>query len=184
MSLVGDGGPSEETRPRPAFGWPIHPDDLESQGHSVLRVAGVETLREVGEAIWVEWSYDIEQRNRHPSKRYLAAFLRGWSGPAGGWMPDGMAEYWGDRIDPTIDKPMRQGGRPPRRTSELAREFSRKAPAALAVARRIADGQPKAEAIASVASALGENEVYVKLAFHRYGAHAQWAVSTTRSASG
>jgi hypothetical protein len=100
-----------------------HPEDLERLGRSVATGVGPEAAQRLGVGVWLGWCQDIEKEGRHPPDRYLAAFLRGFSAPLDGWLPEGMAEYLAERWErPKAHQP-RKGGRPPARAGERHRKF-------------------------------------------------------------
>lgn len=92
-----------------------HPEDMERGGRSLVAAAGAKAGRSIGSGVWREW----REAEYHPTARELAAFLRGYSVPLGGWLPEGMGEYLADRLEGKHPKP--KGGRYPRREHERFR---------------------------------------------------------------
>ena len=153
----------------------IHYEDLERYGRS----CPPDHARYLGDLIWREWRRRIEETGRHPSKRHLAAFLRGYAAMSGAWLPDGMAGYLAQRLDPEVPEPAKLGGRPPRRSADYRREAKRDL--ATAMVGLCCAGDPKGgdidvprlagpddDAVRCAAKKLGRAKISVYLAFRQY----------------
>jgi len=161
---------------RVGLGARIHPQDLERNGRSLVRAVGEQAGRSIGGGIWKRWRED----DYHPTASELAAFLRGYCAPVGGWLPEGMAEYLADRLEKKHPKP--KGGRTPptawerhQRWTREAREGRRIAEAVFIAWQRLEDSgapYPQAAAIKEVSDRELLDEIDTKKTFslHREGA--------------
>jgi len=150
----------------------IHHEDLERDG----RRCPPDRARYLGELVWGEWQRRIKETSRHPSKRELAAFLRGYAASAGEWLPNAMAQYLANRLDPDVPQPAKQGGRPRRRSADCRRDAERDLAAAIEVLRCAGYPEgaglevprlkgPEDDAVRRAANKLGRHKVDVYKAF-------------------
>lgn len=169
---------NEKVRLRAVSLTSLHPSDLESRGRALASAVGERAVKSIGTAAWLDWREQMSETGAHPKKRYLAAFLRGWAVPIGGWLPDGMADYLADRLDPKVPEPKNQGGRLPRRESERSRAQHAERLTGIYIAsevlrhwdenKRSGTSYPQDEAIRSVAEQMRLDEAEIKLAFSAY----------------
>ena len=146
--------------------------DLEFVGWTLADAGRQDLLRSVGHVIWDRWSRGIAN-GKHPRRSDLLAFLRAWADPAGDWLPERMAEYLADRLDPEVPTPDR-GGRPRLSHSKEFKKYARD----MQIASKVLDAwrahrkdgtpYPQQAAYEGVAERSGIPVVEVRLAFSRY----------------
>ena len=155
----------------------LHPRDMERRARALSRV-NPEWARLNGAVRWANWEEGFESGGVHPSPTNLAAFLRGYSEPLGGWLPPGVASYLADRLDPEVSAHKPQGGALPKRATDGTmhrfrsrtrdREITDLVRRLTAEYKESGTERPKAKAVAHVADLEGVGPVEVKKALHRH----------------